>query len=80
MGIYANLIVEQGCEPAFFPTIDDAVKTFYPRLNCSTPEHEAALRRYCETSMQNTPQGYRVPGNPLGAHIWWNVNKKQNRS
>ena len=44
MGIYANLVVEPGCEPAYFATVDDAVRGFYQRLNCTTPEQEKALR------------------------------------
>ncbi|MDD1724975.1 MAG: class I SAM-dependent methyltransferase [Methanospirillum sp.] len=72
MEIYANLVVEPGCEPAFFPTIDDAVRALYQRLNCTNPEQEEIIRKYCENSLQKTDLGYRVPGRALGAHIWWN--------
>jgi SAM-dependent methyltransferase len=75
MGIYANLAVEPGCEPAYFPTIDDAVRGFYQRLNCSTLEQEEVIRRYCETSLEKTDRGYRVAGLALGAHIWWHTHK-----
>jgi pyruvate-formate lyase-activating enzyme/SAM-dependent methyltransferase len=71
MGIYANLTVEHGCEPAYFPAIDDAVKDFSKRLDCTTPEQERAVREYCETSLAKTEQGYCVAGQALGAHIWW---------
>jgi SAM-dependent methyltransferase len=73
MGIYANLAVEQSCEPAYFPVIDDAAKDFCKRLNCTNPEQERAVREYCETSLAKTKQGYRVAGEALGAHLWWDV-------
>lgn len=73
MGIYANLTVEPGCDPAYFSTIDDAVRGLYKRLNCTTREQEDAIRRYCETSLEKTTPGYRVAGRALGAHIWWDV-------
>ncbi|WP_319579809.1 methyltransferase domain-containing protein [uncultured Methanospirillum sp.] len=73
MGIYANIAVEPGCEAAYFQTIDDAVKDFYQRLNCSDPKQEEIIRRYCEGSLVKNSNGYRVPGQALGAHIWWNV-------
>nr|WP_321351211.1 class I SAM-dependent methyltransferase [uncultured Methanoregula sp.] len=73
MGIYANLAVEQSCEPAYFPTTGDAAKDFCRRLNCTNPEQERAVREYCETSLVRTDMGYRVAGEALGAHIWWEV-------
>jgi SAM-dependent methyltransferase len=73
MGIYANLSVESSCEPAYFPTIDDAASDFCKRLDCTTPEQERAVREYCETSLAKTDRGYRVAGEALGAHIWWDV-------
>jgi SAM-dependent methyltransferase len=75
LGIYANLVVEPGCEPAYFPTTEDAIRGFYHRLNCTTAEQEKILRKYCETSLEKTEQGYRVPGQALGAHIWWDARK-----
>lgn len=73
MGIYANLAVEASCEPAYFPTTEDAARDFCRRLGCTTPEQEEAVRGYCETSLVKTGQGYRVAGDALGAHIWWDV-------
>lgn len=75
MGIYANLMVEPGCGAANFSTIDDAVLGFYQRLNCTTHNQEEIIRKYCETSLEHTPAGYRVPGKALGAHVWWDVKK-----
>jgi hypothetical protein len=67
MGIYANLAVEQSCEPAFFSTLDDAAKDFFKRLNCTRPDQERAVREYCRTSHAKTGRGYRV------AHLWWDM-------
>ena len=73
MGIYANLSVESSCEPAYFPTIDDAASDFCKRLDCTTPDQERVVREYCETSLAKTDRGYRVAGEALGAHLWWDV-------
>jgi SAM-dependent methyltransferase len=73
MEIYANLEMEQSCEPAYFPMIGDAVKDFCKRLSCTTAEQERAVREYCETSLARTDRGFRVAGEALGAHIWWDV-------
>ena len=77
MGIYANLTVEASCEPAYFPTIDDAAKDFCKRLDCTTPEQDRAVREYCETTLTKTERGYRVAGEALGAHIWWDANSSR---
>lgn len=77
MGIYANLGVEQSCEPAYFASIDDAVSDFCTRLNSTTDEQEQAIREYCETSLARTGKGYHVAGEALGAHIWWDVRGSQ---
>jgi SAM-dependent methyltransferase len=73
MGIYTNLAVEASCEPAYFPTTGDAAKDFCKRLDCTTLEQEQAVRDYCENSLARTDKGYRVAGEALGAHIWWDV-------
>lgn len=76
MGIYANLAVEQSCEPAYFPTTEDAARDFCKRLDCTTPSQERAVSEYCETLLAKTARGYRVAGEALGAHIWWDVREK----
>ena len=73
MGIYANLAVEASCEPAYFATTADAAADFCKRLGCTTKEQEEVVREYCDTSLAKTEQGYRVAGEALGAHIWWDV-------
>jgi SAM-dependent methyltransferase len=80
MGIYANLTVETSCEPAYFATTGDAAEDFCRRLGCTTPEQERAVRKYCTTSLEKTERGYRVAGDALGAHIWWDARSPSARS
>lgn len=77
MGIYANMAVEASCEPAYFASAEDASADFCKRLGCTTPAQEQAVREYCETSLAKTDRGYRVSGDALGAHIWWDVRGMQ---
>jgi SAM-dependent methyltransferase len=77
MGIHANLLVEHSCEPAYFATVEDAVKDFCKRLNCTSPGQEEAVREYCQASLARTEKGFCVAGEALGAHIWWDSRKKQ---
>ncbi|HNX16956.1 MAG TPA: class I SAM-dependent methyltransferase [Methanoregula sp.] len=79
MGIYANLAVEPGCEPAFYPTIEDAVKEFHGRMNCTTPEQYEILRAYFSRTLVKSEKGYYVNGRALGAHLWWDANEQQSR-
>ena len=73
MGIYANLTVEQGCEPAYYATIEDAVSEFHGRMNCTTPEQDVILRAYFTRTLSKSDKGYFVNGRALGAHLWWNT-------
>ena len=73
MGIYANLAVEPGCDPAVYPSPEDAVTEFSGRMNCTTPEQVDILREYFRRTLKKTEKGYIVDGRALGAHIWWNA-------
>lgn len=73
MGIYANLAVEVGCDPAYYATIDDAVTEFHGRMNCTTPEQDAILQAYFTRTLSRCDKGYFVNAQALGAHIWWNT-------
>lgn len=75
MGIYANLAVEPGCDPALYPTIEDAVKEFHGRMNCTTPEQDGILRDYFTRTLKKSDRGYFVDAPALGAHIWWDAGK-----
>jgi hypothetical protein len=77
MGIYANLTVEGGCDPAYYPTIEDAVTEFHGRMNCRTPEQDEILRQYFRKSMKRGEEGYYISGRAFGAHIWWNTCEQQ---
>lgn len=73
MGIYANLAIEPGCDPAMYPTIEDAVQEFHGRMNCTTPEQDDILRAYFTRTLAKCEKGYFVDAPALGAHIWWNA-------
>jgi SAM-dependent methyltransferase len=79
MGIYANLIVEPGCDPMIYPSIEDAVKEFHGRMNCTTASQDAILRDYFTRTLAKSDKGYYVNGRALGAHIWWNASEQQLR-
>lgn len=73
MGIYANLAIEGGCDPVYYPSIEDAVMELHGRMNCTTPEQDAILRAYFTRTFAKNEKGYFVSGQALGAHIWWNA-------
>jgi len=73
MGIYADIGVEQRKQPTIYPKIEDAVREYYQRLNCSTPTQETFLYDYFRSNMLHSAGGYRLPGDSLGAHIRWEI-------
>ena len=77
MGIYANLAVEGGCDPAYYSSIEEAVTEFHGRMNCTTAEQDAILRTYFARTLAKSEKGYFVNGRALGAHIWWNTVDQQ---
>jgi SAM-dependent methyltransferase len=77
MGIYANLQVEGGCDPAYYATIEDAVTEFHGRMNCTTETQDEILRNYFKRTLAKNDRGYFVNGRALGAHIWWNGRDQQ---
>ena len=77
MGIYANLAVESGCDPAVYSSIEDAVAEFRGRMNCTAAEQDEILRQYFRSALKKTENGYMVNGRALGAHLWWNTMDQQ---
>ncbi|HNX16950.1 MAG TPA: class I SAM-dependent methyltransferase [Methanoregula sp.] len=73
MGIYADIRVEQKKQPTVYPAVEDAVKEYYQRLNCYTPEHEKILYKYFSGRLLHSDNGYYLPGDSIGAHIRWNT-------
>lgn len=71
MGIYANIQIEVKFPPPVYETVDDAVKEFSRRLNCSTPAHEETVRNYFQSVLEQGEQGLVLGVETLGAHIWW---------
>jgi len=78
-GIYANLAVEPGCDPAIYPAIEDAVNEFHGRMNCTTPGQDEILREYFSRTLAKSEKGYYVNGRALGAHLWWEAKEQQSR-
>jgi SAM-dependent methyltransferase len=77
MGIYADIGVEQKKQPTLYPTVDDAVREYYQRLNCSTPAQEKILYDYFRNNLLYLSGGYQLPGDSLGAHIRWETGRNQ---
>ncbi|MEN6611372.1 MAG: class I SAM-dependent methyltransferase [Methanoregulaceae archaeon] len=71
MGIHANLTVEPGVHSPTYASTEEAVQEFLGRLNCTTPAHEEILRSYLEATLLHRDNGYVLPGETFGAHIWW---------
>ncbi|MDD1701455.1 MAG: class I SAM-dependent methyltransferase [Methanoregula sp.] len=71
MGIYANVQVEVKFPPLIYPSVDDAVREFYQRLNASTPAHKETIRNYFQTVLRQEDRGLVLGEETLGAHIWW---------
>ncbi len=75
IGIYADIVVEQKKQPTTYPTIEDAVREYYQRLNCSTPAQETILCDYFRRNLLYSSGGYQIPGDSLGAHIRWETRR-----
>jgi len=73
MGIRANLTAEHPKSPTRYALIDDVVAEYRQRLNCSTAKQDACLLEWFEKNLVRSADGYELPGNSRGAHIWWNV-------
>jgi SAM-dependent methyltransferase len=71
MGIYANVQVEVKFPAPVYATVDDAVKEFTRRLNCTTAAHEETVRNYFQSVLRQEKQGLVLGTDTLGAHIWW---------
>jgi hypothetical protein len=71
MGIYANVQVEVKFPAPVYASVDDAVKEFTRRLNCTTAAHEETVRNYFQSVLQQNEQGLVLGEETLGAHIWW---------
>jgi SAM-dependent methyltransferase len=71
MGIYANVQVEVKFPAPVYASVDDAVKEFTRRLNCTTAAHEETVRNYFQSVLRQDDQGLVLGEETLGAHIWW---------
>lgn len=72
MGIYANITTERKKETVY-PTVDEAVREYSQRLNCSTKVQEEILKNYFAQQLRPCGNGLVLEGASHSAHIWWNV-------
>jgi len=77
MGIYANVEVETKFPAPVYATVDDAVKEFTRRLNCSTAAQKEIVRNYLQSVLRQEKAGLVLGNDTLGAHIWWNAGMVQ---
>lgn len=80
MGIYANLSVETKSSVTRFTTFEEAVDEFVQRLNCSSQAHEETVKNYLHAVLRKDGDGYTLGNETLGAHIWWDVTSRQEKS
>jgi ubiquinone/menaquinone biosynthesis C-methylase UbiE len=75
MGIYANLTTE--CKKAtIYPAIDEVVREYYQRLNCSTIVQEEILKAYFSEELRSCNEGFVLDGTSYSAHISWNAGNR----
>jgi len=72
MGIYANITTERKKETVY-PTVDEAVREYSQRLNCSTKLQEEILNNYFAQHLRPCDNGLVLEGASHSAHIWWKV-------
>jgi SAM-dependent methyltransferase len=77
MGIYANLNVESKSPASRFDTFEDAAAEYIQRLNCTTPAHEETVRNYLHAVLRRNSDGFVLGDETLGAHIWWETEKRR---
>jgi Predicted S-adenosylmethionine-dependent methyltransferase involved in bacterial cell division len=73
MGIYANVEIETRFAAPVYATVDDAVKEFSRRLNCTTAAQEETVRNYFQSVLRQEERGLVLGEKTLGAHIWWST-------
>jgi SAM-dependent methyltransferase len=72
MGIYANLAPERK-NATLYPTIEEAVREYFQRLNCSTGEQENILKSYFVSKLHSNEEGLSLHGDSYSAHLWWDT-------
>lgn len=71
MGIYANIRVEHK-KSTVFASVDELVREYYQRLNCSSNAQKRILSAYFSEELRSCGEGFILNGESYGAHIWWN--------
>jgi SAM-dependent methyltransferase len=72
-GIYANVGIETKFPAPTYATVDDAVREFFQRLNCTTDAQKEIVRNYFQSVLRQEDRGLVLGEKTLGAHIWWNT-------
>jgi ubiquinone/menaquinone biosynthesis C-methylase UbiE len=72
MGIYANITTERK-NATVYQTLDEPVREYYQRLNCSTKAHKKILNDYFARKLQPCDGGFTLNDASYSAHIWWNI-------
>ena len=71
MGIYPNVLMRPLEGTTVFPTLEDAVEHFAPRMGVETGEQRAILRDYFRTHLGRQADGLALAGSSTYAAIWW---------
>jgi len=56
-----------------YATVDDAIKEFSRRLNCTTAAQKEIVRNYLQSVMRQEENSLILGRDTFGAHIWWNA-------
>nr|WP_320160201.1 class I SAM-dependent methyltransferase [uncultured Methanoregula sp.] len=75
MGIYANLTTERK-KATVYQDVDEVVREYYQRLNCSTIAHEEILKDYFTQKLRPCDKGFVLNGVSYSAHLWWNAGNR----
>jgi hypothetical protein len=70
MGIYASLATERKNDTEY-RTVEDAVREYSQRLNCTTKAQEEILMTYFTRQLRPWGNGFALDGASYSAHIWW---------
>jgi hypothetical protein len=71
MGIYPNVLMRPLEGTTTFPTLEDAVEHFAPRMGVETGGQRAILRDYFRTHLIRQADGLALAGSSTYAAIWW---------
>ena len=74
-GIYADLEVLPLKDVHYYETFEDVAAEYVDRLSAIEEKQIRIVENYLKEKLAETPKGWRLEGDGLYAHIWW---EKQN--